>query len=115
MPDASPNALASFSPLLALAFGVAVGFVTQLVATRLRYNGDWNDIPLGRRVAMSATGALAAFVVGLWILDHPDPDATTPFVYRLWLWQTVAAWAGATLLDAAARILNAMTRSARRD
>lgn len=93
------------NPLLALAFGVTVGFVTQLVASRLRYNGEWDAVPVGRKVAMSATGALAAFIVGLWILDHPDPDADTPFVYRLWLWQTVAAWGGSLVLDAWARIV----------
>lgn len=85
-------------PLPALAFGVLVGFITQLVAARLRYNGEWDGVPIGRKVATSATGALAAFVTGLWILDNPGEEPG-PFVYRLWLWQTVAAWGGALVLD----------------
>jgi len=94
---------------------VIVGFVTQLVATRLRYNGGWTDVPFGRRVAMSTTGAIAAFIAGLWVLDHPNPDATTPYVYRLWLWQTIAAWAGSMILDTAARLLNRFVNGSERD
>lgn len=97
-------------PLLALAFGVLVGFATQLVASRLRYNGDWDAVPIGRKIAMSGTGALAAFITGLWILDNPVLDSGTPFVYRLWLWQTVAAWGGSVLLDGWVNLMRKISR-----
>lgn len=97
------------APLVALAFGVAVGWIVQSVAARLRYNGEWDRISRSRKRAMSAVGAIAAFVAGLWILDHPLEEGT-PFVYRLWLYQTVAAWAGSVLLDALGRILTSAAR-----
>lgn len=101
-------------PLAALAFGVIVGTGVQLVAARLRFNGQWSKIPPGRRWAMAATGGIAAFVIGLYVLEHTprivDPDAP-PFVYRLWLYQTVAAWAGSLFLDGAAWALSALVRA----
>jgi hypothetical protein len=101
-------------PLAALAFGVIVGIGVQTVAARLRFNGQWSKIPLGRRWAMAATGGIAAFVVGLYVLDHTpvvlDPDAP-PYVYRLWLYQTIAAWAGSLVLDAAAWTLTTLVRA----
>lgn len=95
----------NLDPLAALGFGTFVGFLVQLVAARLRYNGTWGDVPLGRKIATSSTGAIAAFIAGLWILDHPPAGADTPYVYRLWFWQTIAAWLGSLFLDIAGRAL----------
>ena len=82
-----------------------VGVIVQTVAARLRFNGDYGDVPMGKRVAMSAVGGIAAFAFGLWVLDNPRPIHTTPFVYRLWLVQTLAAWGGGITLDAGSRLL----------
>lgn len=110
MTGEAPPQVFEIAPLAALAFGVAVGWIVQSVAARLRYNGEWERIPRSRKRAMSAVGAIAAFVAGLWILDHPPPHGSTPFVYRLWLYQTVAAWAGSVLLDTLGRILTSAAR-----
>ena len=96
------------NPFLALAFGTTMGVIVQTVAARLRYNGQWADTPLGKRIAMSAVGGIAAFAFGLIVLDHPRAVPTTPYVYRLWLVQTLAAWLGSVALDAAGKILLAI-------
>lgn len=101
-------------PLVGLLIGVLFGFWVQYVAARLRYNGEWEKIPVDKRIAMFSTGSIAAFLVGLWILDNPralqSPGSGTPTVYRLWFWQTVAAWGGAVVLDVATSALNRWIR-----
>ncbi len=105
-----------FDPLLALAFGVFVGLIVQSVAARLRYNGEWRKMDFGRKVAMSLTGAIAAFVIGLFRLGNPDPNPNpdTSYVYDLWLWQTIAAWSGAMILDALGKLANVWVESQER-
>lgn len=100
-----------FEPIFALLFGVLVGWFVQSVASRLRYNGKWSALDRSKKRAMSASGSIAALVVGLWILDHPRDDAVTPYVYRLWFWQMMAAWLGAVFLDLAGRAFRTMLRS----
>lgn len=98
------EALIAFHPIVALLFGTAVGLLAQSIATRLRHNGKWHEMSSGRKWALRWTGALAAYGVGLWVLDHPAPG-DTPYVYRLWLYQLAAAWGGAAVLDALVQFL----------
>lgn len=87
------------NPFLALALGILFGIITQAVVTRLRYDTEWSTIKPGRFWAMVMTGGIAAMAAGLMSLDHPRPIATTPFVYRMWLWQIIAAWMGGVFMD----------------
>lgn len=105
------NDLHSFNPFVALGFGTFVGLIAQAIATRLRHNGKWDQITFGRKVALIATGALAAFGAGLWTLDHPAANSTQPYVYRLWFIQLVAAWGGTAFLDAAVQIFLGIVRN----
>lgn len=100
-----------FDPLIALLFGTLVGWFVQSVASRLRYNGSWKNLDRSKKRAMSASGSIAALVVGLWILDHPREGAVTPYIYRLWFWQMLAAWLGAVFLDLAGRAFRTMLKS----
>jgi len=104
------DALITFHPLVALAFGTLVGLLAQSISTRLRHNGKWNEISPGRKWALRWTGALAAYGVGLWVLDHPVAG-DTPYVYRLWWYQLIAAWGGTAVLDAGAQMLMSVIRS----
>lgn len=105
------NVLMSFHPFIALLFGTFVGLLAQTISARLRHNGKWHEMTSGRKWALRWSGALAAYGVGLWILDHPAPNSVTPYIYRLWLWQLVAAWGGTAVLDAGVQLLMIFIKS----
>lgn len=102
---------------MVLAIGVLAGFVTQLVAARMRYVGEeWTAMLAGRKVAMGLTGALASLVTGLYILDHPPAGLEeAPFWRHMIMWQIIAAWAGSLVLDAGAHVLEIIAKQSRRD
>ena len=87
--------------MIALLVGTAAGYLVQRVATALRYNGLWPQTPGWKKEALSATGSIAAFVAGAYILANTTDFTPETLLARLWLWQTIAAWGGATVLDLA--------------
>lgn len=101
-------------PLVVWLIGVLFGVIAQTVASRIRYNGEWDDLDLGMKIAMSLTGGVAAAVTGLHLLNNPDPDSTVPFLYEMWMWQIVAGWGGGLILDAAVRVLQRVLGNGRR-
>lgn len=89
------------SPVIHLLFGVFVGFLVQLTAARRRYNGEWDKLKMGKKLAMTATGGICSVIVGLALLASLNGAPEEKFLYTMWLYQIVAAWSGAELLDLA--------------
>lgn len=85
--------------LVALLIGTAAGFLVQRVAVALRYNGAWGDTPTWKKWSLSGTGSIAAFAAGAYILSNAPSFSPEEVLARMWLWQTLAAWAGPTALD----------------
>ena len=87
--------------LVALLVGTGIGWFVQSTATALRRNGAWPDTPAWKKRAIGASGSIAAFVAGVYVLSDAPTFSGQTFVFRLWLWQVLSAWAGATALDMA--------------
>lgn len=99
MPDA---AAAFLLAIVALLIGTAIGFFVQDVASSLRHNGAWPDMPRWKKRALASTGSIAAFIAGVYVLQGATASINPQqLVFRMWLYQTLAAWAGATALDLA--------------
>lgn len=92
------------SELAALGFGTAAGIFAQFVLIARARNGEWSEISKRRKFALSMTGGIAAFVVGLLYLAAADTSAPVTLnarvYYRMWALQTLAGWGAAGTLDA---------------
>jgi hypothetical protein len=98
------------SPVIHLLFGVFVGFLVQLTAVRRRHNGEWDKIKFGKKVAMAATGGICSITMGLAVLANMNGDIGEKTLYTMWLYQIVAAWMGAELLDVASNGLKGFVK-----
>jgi len=91
--------------LAALLIGTAAGFLVQRVAISIRKDTEWADYPEWKKWSLSATGSIAAFAAGAYVLSHAPTFSPDGVRADLWLWQTLAAWMGPTLLDLGAQLL----------
>lgn len=91
--------------LFALLAGTGIGWFVQYVLTSLSYNGDWSQVPLWKRRNLAATGSIAAFTAGLYVMqDASSFSQPHELVIRLWLVQVIAAPTGATGFEVVDRL-----------
>lgn len=101
MPEVPAFALA----LIALVTGTIIGWFVQRTMISIQRNGLWPDTPDWKKQSLSGTGSIAAFIAGLWVLQGAETFNAWDLVWKLWLYQTVAAYGGATALDVIVRFL----------
>jgi len=85
--------------------GTLAGFLVQRVAISIRKDAEWAEYPAWKKWRLSATGSIAAFAAGAYVLSHAPTFSPDGVLADLWLWQTLAAWMGPTLLDLGAQLL----------
>lgn len=90
--------------LLALLAGTAIGWFVQYVLTSLSYNGDWSAVPAWKKRNLAATGSIAAFTAGLYVMQDASTVQAHELVIRLWLVQVIAAPTGATGFEVVDRL-----------
>lgn len=85
--------------ILALIIGSGVGYFVQHVTVSIGYDDKWPDVPGWKRRALASSGAITAFVVGLYFLQRAPNFNPDQVIVDLWFWQTIASGGGGSLMD----------------
>lgn len=101
MPVIPPFAIA----LLALITGTIVGWFVQRTMSSIQNNGAWADFPAWKKRSLSMRGSIAALIAGLYVLQGAEAFSAWGVIWKMWLAQTAAAYAGAPGLDLIVKIL----------
>lgn len=91
--------------LTALIAGTVVGWFVQRTMSSIHHNGAWPDMPDWKKRSLSTTGSIAAFIAGLYVLQNAETFRAWDVVWKMWLYQTGAAYVGATGLDLIVRFV----------
>lgn len=85
--------------LSALLAGAVFGYIVQNTSAAIRHDKAWSSFPPWKKRALSLTGSISALAAGLFVIDTAPATLGESIIWRVWLWQTLAAWAGAQALE----------------
>lgn len=100
-----PHVPAFVLAFIALITGTVVGWFVQRTLVSIERNGEWPETPAWKKHSLSARGSIAALLAGLFVLQGAEVFNAWDVVWRMWLFQTVAAYAGASGIDLILRVL----------